>query len=311
MTLDLLNRLHKASTMNIRQEKKEDLVGEAASVIKLILLCCGRVIFNENTNDFNFPVELHEHPIFHEIRQKKDPIFPDLIEHLESYLDAIFRGQLVDKLAPAYCMIDLLRLLAEFEQRLSPISPAANFSSPLSSNSNSSFLSPSSPAPSLLLTPESKNGSPVRMSAEGVLTRLSNSSFVAVLTGLLKMERTVIEFRSTGMEKKKSIRSIRYILRLLSLLDTEPFAGDDIMIELSAVMQTILELKGNFIFAASSLASRGSLTSEDYEALKSEISRISIPDLNLSSTATLPGNSTSIEVRNKYMMGDKNQQKIL
>ena len=264
--LNLLNRIQA-----IRNNKKEELVGEAAMTLKMILQCSGAVKFDESVNDFIFPASFHNNPIFEEVHQRIEDWNPDLIDHLQNNLANILRSNNSAKLAAAHGMTSLLRLLVELEQRLSSASP--------SSFSSTSHLPLLPTASAVSASPAGSN----KLIREGSRARLSSPSFVAVLAGALEMERT--EFYSTVIEKRQSYCRIRLILRLLSLLDigsmdhtTATGTG------LSAVMQKILDLKGFFMYAASSLASRGSLTIEDYSALEKEIAAIPLPDKVTSSS---------------------------
>ena len=267
LILDLLNRIR-----GLKNERKEELVGEAASVVRMILQCCGAVKFDHQANDFTFPLNFHKDPTFEEVHLKIDERNPDLIDHLQKNLANIAQSNNKAKLVAAHEMTSLLRLLVELEQQLLLASPSSS-SSPLAPLALIASGDPASPAGSNKLI------------NDGTRVRLSSPSFVAVLAGLLEMERTVIEFRSTITEKRQSFCRIRLILRLLSLLDIGSMDHTTGMgTGLSAAMRKILDLQGYFVNNASSLAARESLTSEDYFALEMEIAAIPLPDKVTSST---------------------------
>ena len=282
LILDLLNRIR-----GLKNGRKEELVGEAASVVRMILQCCGAVKFDHQANDFTFPPNFHNDPTFEEVHRQIDES-PDLIDYLQKLLTNIVQSNNRAKLVAAHEMTSLLRLLVELKQQLLSASPSSS-SSPLAPLALTASGDPASPAGSNKLI------------NDGPRVRLSSPTFVAVLAGLLEMERTVLEFRSTVIEKRQSFCRIRLTLRLLSLLDIGKMDhATGTGTGLSAVMRKILDLKSFFVYGASSLAAQGSLTSEDYSALEMEVDAIPLPDKVTSScditiipkdTQTMPANA--------------------
>ena len=190
--MNILKRLDEAFNLNIQNDFHEELVGKAAKTLEIILKYGGNLTINYQTFEFNF------------ISYKRNAVTtlleptlegnPDLLDHLQLHLKSIKESAAVNKLTPAFEMCGLVRILLEIEKQNLTI--------------DSSFSPPSSPA-------ASNSG----QSRDGPRVRLSSPSFVAVLAGLLEMERTVIDFNSTLIQKRQSFNRIRIIPRLLLLLD--------------------------------------------------------------------------------------------
>ena len=168
------------------RNNKEELVGEAAMTLTMILQCSGAVKFDESVNDFIFPANFHNNDLsFEEVLQRIEDRHPDLIDHLLNNLTNILRSKNAAKLPAAHRMTFLLRLLVELEQQLSSASPSSFSSTPHLPLTPTASGAPASPAGSNKLT------------RDGPGIRLTSPSFVKVFAGLLEMEQSVIEFCST------------------------------------------------------------------------------------------------------------------
>ena len=172
--MNILKRLDDAFNLNFQNDFHEELVGKAAKTLETILKYCGNLTINDQTFEFNF------------ISYKKNAVTtlleptlegnPDLLDHLQVHLKSIKESAAVNKLTPVSEMCGLVRILLEIEKQNPTIDSSLSLSSsPAASNSG--------------------------QSREGPRIRLSSPSFVAVLAGLLKMERTVIKFYSIFIQK--------------------------------------------------------------------------------------------------------------
>ena len=233
--------------MNIEIEQNVHLVFEAAELLTLIVQSCGKISFEEQSNDFIFPANFQTTPSLTLILVKllkKGRRDLDLLEHLQYHSNKIANSKAVSKLASTSRMFKLILLLLELEQLDSSL-----------------------------------------FADGGAITRFSSPTFIATLTALLEMETVVlIDVYSPVSEQRQSYSRIRLILALISRLVTDSI-DEASERGLSAAMRKTLDLKP--FFSSSPRAPKDSLTPEHYIALQKIIESIPMRTKVTSSAALL------------------------
>lgn len=186
-TLSILDELSSSQSANIEVEKKEQLVGGAALAMMWVLLRCGQIAIDEDTNDFIYPSNITQHQGLGAILQqllRRRSSNRDLCDDIIQYLTQISLETDYEHLMPSANKIcSLVRVILEVDR----------------------------------CVPDNR----------GLHERFFSPEFIDVVLNLVTKEIYILENSNNRNDdpkmRSKNVRRLRSLLRLLSL---SPWDGD-------------------------------------------------------------------------------------